>query len=155
MHGGRKMKKHLYFHSSNFNYASDIHEDLSFCSAYKYPCSDFKKTFPNEYGRIETNENYFHFIIGSIPHKGCPWCAGETIIARSNENHTIEISLKNITYWVQCVKCGATGPKLHVSPHVEDNQEYKEDIIYCMTERFHRTNMWDHDFSNPYEDQNE
>ncbi len=141
------MRKHLYFHSSNFDQIKELRHDLSFESVIEYPpIPDRINQHQYEYGRIKTATNYYHFIFGNLQQEGCPWCGGPGEII---EGISTNISPKKFV--IQCKQCGARGPIMNVSHTCVENREVYHEIVALMWQRFKTRRPWDHGFINRYE----
>jgi len=137
-----KMKKHLYFHSSNLEQIREIKKDANFEPYYEYgPMPDKMNQHQYEYGRIKTDTNYYHFIMGNPRQEGCPWCGGTAEII---EGITSSISPRK--YCIQCMRCGARGPTLNVNTDQAENPE----VVALLWQRFETRRTWDDSFINPY-----
>src|ERR1700721_4031687 len=109
------MLKHFYFYSSNLDYIKLIDEDFRLERVPEYDPFEMKDVVPNEWGRIKTENSYFHLILGRIPQKGCPWCASEMVLKKIENG----INFGHYSYCMGCPNCGARGPVVKVNDQVE------------------------------------
>ena len=144
------MKKHIYLHTSNLNYKRDIKDDRNFEPCIHYSVKDYQKISKYEFGRINTNENYIHIIMGNIPQENCPWCGSIPKLIKLPDEEIRDILLPS-KYCIQCYTCGSRGPVLNVNCTSEQNSPYMEEMENLIKRRYERRNQWDHDFINPYD----
>ncbi len=137
------MRKHLYFYSSNLEYIKEFRDDDSFESVCQYPLEELKKCHKNEFGRIKTNQNYYHLLIGTIRNEGCPWCAAALEIDKIN------VTTFSDKYFLKCINCGARGPTAFINDLIfKDEEKWVLDRLKSI---FEYRLPWDHNFVNPYE----
>jgi len=140
------MKNHIYLHTSNFENTRFIRNDESFFPPFNYTPQQYEKLLGNEYGIIETDDNYYHILVGSINQDGCPWCGGEAIVKKLFDG-TKEMPIQHSIYCMECVRCRSRGPLLNLIGSTVDIEEYFE----FMRNRYKRRLSLDSDFINPYE----
>lgn len=100
------MIKHLYFHSSNLKYLKNIRDDERFEGVHEYSSHEIELASRNEYGRIRTQKNEYHFLFGEIRQENCPWCNGDVELVEVNRN---ELTMRSC-HCVEYCKCGSRGP---------------------------------------------
>lgn len=135
------VRNHLYFHSSNFDYIEFINGDPKFEPVYQYPRSEFEDTHVNEWGRIKTESNYYHFIIGNIPQKGCPWCGIEMVLKKLPDVNGMDYS----SCCMRCPNCGAMGPVIQINSQVQIDEKYFEAVKDIIARRNAVRLPWDHE----------
>ena len=94
------MKKHIYLHTSNLDYTKELRNDDSFECTHEYPTWEFSKTHRNEYGRILTDDNSYHILIGTISQENCPWCNG-----KANIRNILSTNPMCSRYCIECENC--------------------------------------------------
>lgn len=153
-----EVRKHLYFHSSNFDQFRELRDDPMFEYDFEYPkIPDQQHQYQYEYGRIKTEKNYYHFIFGTPKQEGCPWCAGSCEIIEG----VSQDAFAPIKYYIQCIECGARGPTLNVTNiHDVIRTQDKGNLIHqyiaeFLWQRFKTRRPWDDGLINPYEKSNE
>ena len=141
-------RKHLYFHSSNLEYTRELREDPHFEHSWELDPISRNKSFPYEYGRIKTNQNYIHIMIGRIPQKSCPWCGTEPFVNKIMDSDGFSCS----QYCMQCPKCGSRGPIMYLSRAIEQDKSAQQEFLDFMKTRYTQRLPWDHDFKNPHDE---
>lgn len=139
--------KHLYFHSSNFDYIGCFSKDSRVEYVGQYPPIDANLALQYEWGRIKTKSFHYHFILGKLhfQDKGCPWCGDKCNLVI---NPISEVS--HTTCWMECPKCLSRGPLLRIAIDAIGNPEFNV-VSDIMWQIFNSRIPWDHDLINPYE----
>ena len=140
------MRKHIYLHTSNFNIINDLNEDDDFEKQYNYDPISFSKLHEYEIGRLKTDQNYYHIVLGNLKQENCPWCGGPAQVCSDFKCKIIQSS----SYFIKCMQCGSTGPRLNVSESSEINKQEFEEVIDLLWQRYIRRRPWDDTFVNPY-----
>jgi len=140
------MKKHLYFYSSDPFQTKDLRNDDMFESTPEYDHYDLARTFPNEYGRIKTDQNYYHLLIGRLTQKNCPWCGFTPELLKVYDDKMLNRS----GYCIECKQCRSRGPVLNVDKAMELNEHMMEHCIELLWNRYNHRRAWDADFVHPY-----
>jgi hypothetical protein len=143
------MKNHLYFHSSNLDQLKYLKEDIDFYNISQYSDKESSNRLQYEYGKIETQINSLHLIVGCPPQKNCPWCSGESQIVMHSKSEITGSS----SFCVRCNKCGSQGPVLNITRSAMSEKEMEE-FNALLWNRYNRRVPWDKGFINPYEGQN-
>jgi len=141
------MKKHIYLHSSNTDHTYDLRNDDRFESVPEYPRLEVAKTHQYEYGRIVTDKNYYHILIGKIPQENCPWCNGSVELFKISEGNIIEKS----KFCLHCKICGSRGPILNLNPQMEHDRQVMAEMTDLMMQQYKNRKAWDSDLINYYE----
>lgn len=141
------MRKHIYLHTSNLDITKHLRDDHKFEIVPEYGIYEMQLSLRNEYGRIKTDQNYYHILLGAIQQEGCPWCASPSEIKKVRDS----TEFSHAVYCMQCVGCGARGPLLNVSKSIEENEEAITHITQLLNDYFKTRRAWDADFVNPYE----
>lgn len=139
--------KHIYLHTSNVEYWRDFNNDPSIEKCFEYDPFGIEKSHQYEYGRIKTKQNYYHFLVGKIKQKDCPWCGSFCTVKRINELEVRGFS----RYCMECENCGARGPILNVNLHAEQDEKHMGWFTDLIRDRFETRRHWDSDFVNHYE----
>ena len=139
------MRKHLYFHSSNLDYIKDLKDDDLFepaCSYSYKEIEEIKNVY--EYGRIKTDKNYYHLILGCLSYekkkKGCPWCHGEGELIKILPTEKSFLTIQKC--FIQCKNCKAQGPIRLINISVESDMQNSY-IKEMMLQEFTDTKNWD------------
>lgn len=140
------MKKHIYLHTSGLEQTKTLRDDPNFERPYEYTQIIKQRTFPNEYGRIKTRQNYYHILIGSMKQTGCPWCGNEPELIKTKKDQNFT------TYCFTCPICLSKGPTLNIRNNLE-TEESMEHFKEVMKHRYTHRRPWDADFVNPYENE--
>lgn len=138
------MKKHIYLHTSNLEHIRRLKEDLAFEPTHEYNPSEFEHSHQNEYGRIKTDQNYYHILIGHVKQKGCPWCGAPPILKKISDGSIT----RHAEYVMQCINCGARGPVLNVNQFMEQNKDAMSEVQSLMEHRFSHRLPWDEGLKN-------
>jgi len=133
--------KHLYFHSSNFEYIKLLNIDELFEPVFQYSQSDLKNLIPNEYGRITTAYHCYHLIMGNIPQKECPWCGMKPVLKKLPDVNGMDYS----SYCMQCPNCGSRGPVMKINPQVQIDERELERVKALISDRYSVRLPWDHE----------
>ena len=141
------MKKHIYLHTSNFNDIRDLREDRKFESVFEYPAHECSRSHRNEYGRIKTDDNFYHILVGQIPQEDCPWCGCFCKIEKVGESTMSSHSI----FCMICTVCRARGPILSILKSLENDNLAIEEYQRMMKQRFESRRCWDDRFQNHYE----
>ena len=141
------MKKHFFLHTSDLENIKYIKEDIKFKLTFQYPEWELAKTHRNEYGRIETQQNYYHFLIGQMKQENCPWCGCGCNIEKVSESSIVS----HARYCMICLYCGARGPVLNIAPTVENDPVAVEQYKMLIKQRFETRRPWDANLENVYE----
>ena len=141
------MRKHLYFYSSNLQLTRELRQDDQFEGVQQYSSHEIELTPQNEYGRIKTNQNYYHFIFGRLSQKNCPWCDALPELLKVHES----VFLERCEYCIQCMQCGSRGPILNINSSQEKDKNFMDFFKDIMWSRYNDRLAWDKDFVNPYE----
>lgn len=141
------MRKHLYFYSSNLEQTKELRNDVKFQHVHEYDAHEYPLTSRNEYGRIKTDQNYYHILFGRLEQEGCPWCGSPAKVVKLSTDK----ALLYTAYCIQCMGCGARGPSLNVSQTTEQNKELFDECINLLWHRYNHRRAWDEGFVNPYE----
>lgn len=142
------MRNHLYFYSSNLEQIKSLKEDDQFQLVPEYNEWDAnQKSFRNEYGRIKTKKNFYHFLFGRLSQTNCPWCGGLPELKKVYE----DICLKRSVYCIHCSKCDARGPSLNIDMNLEKEENFMEECKSLIWNRYNTRRAWDENFVNPYE----
>lgn len=136
------MRKHIYLHTSNLEYIRDLRDDNLFQCPSEYDLKSVLKSHRNEYGRIKTNQNYYHILVGTIKQEGCPWCGYSVSLIKLKELTDGMIMLHS-RYCMQCNNCGARGPILNVNQVMEGDKILMETIESAERDRFELRRPWD------------
>jgi len=148
------MKKHLYFHTSNFDQIQSLREDANFKSYVEYNNYEKELMSQYEYGLIETNQNYYHFIFGSPPQKNCPWCSGYLIDFKIDKYQENDISFTYFNYvklYIECKNCLARSPILNINLQAKEDKKFFEHCKEILLKKWSERIPWDKDFINKYE----
>lgn len=139
------MRKHLYFYSSNLEYARDLKDESCFEYLYQYPKNEIEKAHENEYGRIKTKDTYFHFLIGTIRNNDCPWCGCSEICLKKEEDKSYGTMnpFSKDKYFMQCTHCGSRGPVVFGEPSITNDKDFNEYLISLIKENYSRRLSWD------------
>lgn len=141
------MKKHLYYYSSNLDNLKDLREDDQFESVPEYNQLEISLVSRNEYGRIKTEQNYYHFLVGRLSQTNCPWCGALPELMKIHEHSFLMRSV----YCIQCTQCGARGPTLNIVMNHEHDENMMDHYKKFMWDRYNHRRAWDDGFNNPYE----
>jgi len=141
------MRKHLYFYVSNLEQTKEIRNDDRFEPVPEYDSYELPLTSRNEYGRIKTNQNYYHILVGKLEQEGCPWCGHFAQIVKVDE----DVFMQRAIYCIQCTKCGARGPMLNIDVNVENNETVMSHFNDLLWTRYKHRRPWDDGFKNHYE----
>ncbi len=141
------MRKHLYFYASNLEQIRELNEDDKFEPLPHYHPHEHILASRNEYGRIKTNQNYYHFLVGRLSQTNCPWCGSLPEIIMVHE-HTF---LRRKVYCIQCTQCGARGPTLNVALEMEHDDNVMNHFKSLLWDTYNHRRAWDEGFVNPYE----
>lgn len=142
------MRKHLYFYSSNLEQTKELRNDDRFEPVPKYYANEHPLTSRNEYGRIKTDQNFYHFLFGRLSQTNCPWCGALPELMKVHEH----AFLKRAVYCIQCTQCGGRGPTLNVDMNVEQDENVMSHYKALMWDRYNHRRSWDEGFVNPYEE---
>ena len=137
------MRKNLYFYSSNLDYLENLQRDSLFEPPHSYPYYALEKCHRHEYGRIKTDNNYFHLIMGNPLQEKCPWCNTLPVLKRINSYRSEPLTGYD-SYCFECPKCGSRGPLIHITEMNIDDQtfEYIEAKIKAI---YQQRIPWDQD----------
>lgn len=80
------MRKHIYVHTSDLDVLRDINEDSAFERVCNYDRIEYSKIHTNGFGRIKTDNNYYHILVGQIKQKNCPWCGSECQMKKKTQS---------------------------------------------------------------------
>lgn len=141
------MRKHIYLYFSNLDQLRDLRDDEKFEPSHEYTIHNYNLILRNEYGRITTNANYYHILVGKLEQEGCPWCASPAEVVKL----AVSNSLGFTVYCIQCMKCGARGPSLNISQTMHENPEMFDEYMKLLWQRYKHRRAWDEGFQNPYE----
>lgn len=142
------MRKHIYLHFSNLDQLRELRNDDKFERPPEYyEWVGVQKAFRNEYGRIRTNQNYYHILVGHLEQDGCPWCGSPAEVVKLGNSRVLGFK----TYCIQCIQCGSRGPTLNVSETSIENTEIFQDCMERLWHRYKHRRTWDDGFQNPYE----
>ena len=145
------MKNHLYFYCSNLDQTSHLHDYPDIKAVWQYSSHEMRKTFQNEYGRIQTSQNYYHLLVGRMPQEGCPWCGSPCQIIHLENINADPIPSLMTKYCIQCMQCGSRGPVLNINHPNLHPKEIMEEYKEILWQRFNNRRPWDDGFVNPYE----
>lgn len=141
------MRKHLYFYASNLEQVKALREDDQFESVHEYSSYEFQFALRNEYGRIKTNQNYYHLLVGGMQQEHCPWCGHFAQIIKVHEH----VFMQRAIYCIQCTQCGARGPTLNIDTNVENDETVMSHFNDLLWSRYKHRRAWDDGFKNQYE----
>jgi len=137
----------MYFHSSNLDYTKYLREYDNFEHLYQY-ISNCEPTYPNEYGRIKTDQAFYHILLGKISQENCPWCGGKGKLKKRemhSEEHFYFTGFDLVQYYIECIDCGSRGPILMANKGVKDDKEMQDNLESYAKQRYAYRKMWDHD----------
>ena len=134
--------KHLYFHSSKFEYIQDLLDDKDFERTFEYPPSEFHKSYENEFGRIRTSSNYFHFLLGSIRQRFCPWCGEKPEFKQINEVKPGDF-FQYLQFSYICPKCGSRGPVINICESALVDEKFKDTLEQVAQSRYEHRIGWE------------
>lgn len=146
------MKKHFYLHTSNLENAREFTEDSSFQPTYCYPYFETYVSFRNEYGRIKTDQNYYHIMLGTIRDDNCPWCGSVPNVVELSVGVDVPFNTQKIKFCMECFNCGSRGPVNTISFNDITDFQVKEHVKALIKQRYSERKQWDHDLKNPYEE---
>ena len=142
------MGKHIYFHIGKLEYIKYLNGDPSFEISPEYECLEMGKRHRNEYGRLKSNGNFYHILVGQMQQEGCPWCGSPAkIIKLECTSRAIGFS----AYCIQCVGCSSRGPVLNLRDEDCLSEKFYEEGMDILLHRYKTRRTWDVDFVNPYE----
>lgn len=142
------MRKHLYFHTSNLENIRELRDDVRIEGVHSYPEWEAKLAHPNEYGRITSAFNFYHFLVGHIRKTTpkCAWC-DDVLHLKVKEYEKLNI----VDLGLQCYTCGSTGPAYRTTKSDFEREIIKEHIKEFMNFKYQDRKQWDHDLKNPYD----
>ena len=139
--------KHIYLHTSKMENTSVFRGDSDFESYPNYSILDKIKLLHKEYGRIKTNDAYYHILVGSIAQEGCPWCNGTPEIFKIGKSRGTGYT----AYCIQCDTCGSRGPTLNITESIHLKDKDLDEYMEFMWNRYKFRKNWDNALVNPYE----
>lgn len=107
------------------------------------------KSLRSEYGTLDTFENTFHILVGDLPVKGCHWCGNDVELIVLEPYSQAGITPPKSWMFMQCPRCFARGPVLHVCEKALETKESKNEIERMVAERYKQINPF-RGFVNPY-----
>lgn len=110
------------------------------------------KLLKSEYGSLDTFDTTYHILVGSLPVKGCHWCGSEVELIRLEPYSQAGITPPKSWLFMQCPRCVARGPVLHVCEKALETKESKNEIEQMVAERYKQINPF-RGFVNPYREQ--
>ncbi len=131
----------VYVNSSDLDTIKIIKNEPSFEHISQYDPYAYPKAHQNEFGRLKTPLNYYHFIIGQVHQENCPWCGGPPLLKRIKHDDGLGFSI----YALECIRCGSRGPLLNVSSQRENDKEFMDECQNLMFARYKRRRTWDDD----------
>lgn len=136
------MRKHVYLHTSNFEYIKHLRNESSFENVHQYNrITEFPYISENEFGRIKTSQNYFHILIGHIRHEGCAWCDFPLKVI-SNHAKAFPFDENKFEFYCLCEQCGAKGPITYL--HINDtSEEVKHEMDALILQKYQRRLSWE------------
>lgn len=142
-------RNHIYLHTSNLDCLRYLDDDDLFEHVCEYYSLEILKTHRNEYGRIKTDINYFHILIGKIRDDKCAWCNFELTIKCLYKDQDLHMQPKNYSkYCLECKNCGSRGPICNIVPEIEEDKIAFEHFVEIMKYRYSDRKYFDFELLN-------
>lgn len=139
-----KEKKHIYCNISDPSLSEFIKKDERFTPVHKYEGLALENAHENEWGIIETENNYFHIILGTVRQEKCPWCSGKVKVIKLPKKEACFFGPPQYDrYCLQCENCGSQGPILFNYPDIKTDQTYIDEIFDMLKQRYSVRRPWD------------